>query len=275
MLIVILTVALLAAFILTSLPGITRSRLGDVFGHVFDPLVTSFQNTLTVFRGYFGAVSENERLRAEVLKLEEEKARLNLEILQNRNRLTAYEELKEALRLTTIFEDRQIHGAAVLNRELGPSFDLIRIKAGRVHGILPAADTTLPVIDQNMALIGRIHSSELTSSKVLPLIHEAFAVSAQVEGSYRASFRIRGDLELQEQGLCLADNIAEGISIRSGDRLVTSGDSGIYPEGILIGQVVEIRYDNGGNILHCLVRPAADFTDLRYVFVMTEPDDES
>ena len=37
MLIVLVTVALLAAFILTALPGTTRSRIGDFFGGIFVP----------------------------------------------------------------------------------------------------------------------------------------------------------------------------------------------------------------------------------------------
>ena len=275
MLIVLVTVALLAAFILTALPGTTRSRIGDYFGGLFDPLASGFQQGFSVMRGYFGAVSENRRLLLQIGKLEEEKANLNLQILQNLNIMRAYDELKEALKLTTVFEDKEIHGAAVINRELGQAFDLLRIKAGRLHGISPAGNLTLPVVDQNMALIGRVHSSELGSSKVLPLLHEAFAVSAQVEGSYRSSFRVRGDLELQEQGLCLADNIAEGIPVHVGDRLVTSGDSGIYPEGILIGTVMETIPDASGKTMSCLVAPAADFDHLRYVFVLSEPDHES
>ena len=275
MLIVLVTVALLAALILTALPGTTRSRIGDYFGGIFDPLVSNFQKGFSLIGGYFGAVSENRKLHRRIEELEEEKAGLNMQILQNLNKIRAYEEFKDAPKLTPSFEDKDIHGAAVINRELGPAFDLMRIKAGRVHGISPGANQTLPVVDQNMALIGRIHSSELMSSKVLPLLHEAFAVSAQVEGSYRSSFRVRGDLEWQQQGMCLADNIAEGIPIRVGDRLVTSGESGIYPEGILIGTVAEIIPDASGSIMSCLVIPAADFDDLRYVFVLADPDHES
>ena len=134
---------------------------------------------------------------------------------------------------------------------------------------------TLPVIDQDMALIGRVHSTEMTSSKVLPLLHEAFSVSARVEGSYRSSFRVRGDLELRTQGLCLADNIEEGTPVRLGDQLVTSGEGGAYPEGIAIGEVVEVRTDRYGKTVTCVVKPAADFDALRYVFVLMETGNES
>ncbi len=275
MVIVLISAGLLAAFILTALPGTTRSRLGDLFGRVFDPVVSVFQKSVNSSRAYFGAVSENKRLRDQIARLEEEKAKLNLRILQDEDKIRAYEELKDAFHLVTTFEDTYIQGAAVINRELGPLFDLFRIKAGRLQGLTAQAGRTLPVIDQDLALIGRIHSSEMTSSKVLPLLHEAFAVSARVEGTYRSSFRVRGDLELRQQGLCVADNIAEGTPVRVGDQLVTSGDGGAYPEGIIIGEVVEIRTDLHGKTVTCVVKPAADLDHLLYVFVLMERDHEA
>lgn len=275
MVIVLISAGLLTTFILTALPGTTRSRLGDIFGSVFEPVRSFFQKGLQSTGDYFGAVSENRKLKDQVSLLEEEMARLNLELLQNQDKLSAYEELKEALGLVRAFENRRVQGAQVINREMGPFFDLFRIKAGRLEGLSSQADLTLPVIDKNMALIGRIHSSELKTSKVMPLLHQAFAVSVQVEGSYRSSFRVRGDLELQDQGLCLADNIEEGTPIRLGDRLITSGDSGLYPQGLIVGQVVAIQRDIHGKVLTCHVQPAADFQDLGYVFVLLEEDHAS
>lgn len=275
MVIVLITAGLLTAFILTALPGTTQSRLGDYFGSVFEPVFSLFQKGLDSTRGYFGAVSENRRLKDRIEELEADQASLNLQILQNKDKIQAYEELKEALHLVTAFENKTIQGAEVTNRELGPLFDLFRIRAGRLAGISVDPEETLAVVDQNMALIGRVHSSELKTSKVMPLLHEAFAVSARVEGTYKSSFRVRGDLELQAQGLCLADNIGEGTPIRLGDRLVTSGDSGLYPEGLVIGEVVALQTDIHGRLLSCHVQPACDFENLRYVFVLLEPDDES
>lgn len=275
MLIVLVTVALLAAFILTTLPRTTRSRIGDYLGGLIDPLVMGFQRGVATVGGYFGAVSENRRLQAQIEALEREQAELNLKILQNQEKLRAYDELKEALKLTTVFEDKVIHGAAVINRELGPAFDLFRVKAGRTSGISLAGNQTLPVVDKHMALVGRVHSTELGSSKILPLLHEAFAVSVHVEGAYRASFRVRGDLEWKLAGFCVADQITEGIAVRAGDRLVTSGESGIFPEGILVGTVQGLIPDAGGQTMTCVVKPAVDFHDLRYVFIMMEADHES
>ncbi|HZK41590.1 MAG TPA: hypothetical protein VFD14_01330, partial [Clostridia bacterium] len=97
MVIVLISAGLLTTFILTALPGTTRSRLGDIFGSVFEPVRSFFQKGLQGTGDYFGAVSENRKLRDQVSLLEEEMARLNLELLLNQDKLSAYEDLKEAL----------------------------------------------------------------------------------------------------------------------------------------------------------------------------------
>jgi rod shape-determining protein MreC len=275
LLIVGVTVALLVTFILTALPGTTRSRIGDFFGRVFDPVTSVFQGGVDAVGSYFSAVSENRSLKTRLRELEEEGANLRLQITRDKDKVEAFEELKDALHLITHFEDTSITSAAILNREFGPGFDLFRVKAGRKDGISVSGNQTCPVVDQNIALIGRIHSTELSSSKVMPILHEAFSVSARVEGTYRSSFRVRGDLVLRQKGLCIADNIAEGTPINIGDKLITSGEGGVYPEGILIGEVVDVRTDAQGKMITCVVKPAVNLDDLRYVFVLMESADES
>jgi len=272
MVIVLVTVALLAAFILTALPGTTRSRIGDFFGQLFDPLTTVCQKGIDAVGRYFTAVKDSRDLKIRVSELEEEIGRLKREIAENQEKVKAYDELKTALNLLTRFENMTVRGAVVLNEEIGTYFDLMRIKAGRTHGVSAGGNTSYPVVDRNSALVGRIHSSEVNSSKVISLLHEAFSVSARVEGAYHSTFRVRGDLELRGKGLCLADNIPEGVPVKVGDRIVTSGEGGIFPSGIPIGEIVEVQSGGSDKMVTCVVRPDADFDDLQYVFVLMEND---
>ncbi len=275
MVIVLVTVALLAFFILTALPSTTRSRVGDFFGRVFDPLTTVFRKGVDAVGSFFTAVGDNKNLRIHVGELEEEIGKLKREIVENEEKVKAYEELKSALNLVTRFEDSRVQGAVILNDAMGPYFDLMRVKAGRKHGLHASDSQAYPVVDLNSSLIGRVHSSEVNSSKVMTMLHEAFSVSARVEGAYRSTFRVRGDLALREQGFCLADNIPEGAPIKIGDKIVTSGEGGIFPGGIPIGEVVSLRSSEEGKVVTCVIKPAVDFKNLSYVFILLEQDDES
>ncbi len=275
MVIVLVTVALLALFILTALPGATRSRIGDFFGRVFDPLASTFQKAIDKVGHFFTAVRDNKDLKIRIEELEEEVGRLSREINENKEKVKAYDELKDALNLVTRFDDSKVLGSVILNEELGPYHDLLRIKAGRKHGLDTSGNVSYPVVDRNSALVGRIHSSETFSSKVMPLLHEAFSVSARVDGSYRSSFRVRGDVMLREEGLCLGDNIPEGTPLKVGDLIVTSGEGGMFPGGIPIGEVVSLRSSEDGKIVTCAIKPICDFDSLTHVFVIMERDHES
>ncbi len=274
MVIVLVTVALLALFILTALPGATRSRLGDFFGRVFYHLTSAFRKAIDGVSGFFTAVGDNRDLKLRVEELEEEVGKLNREIIENQEKIRAYDELKDALNLITRFDDSKVIGSVVLNDEIGPYYDLMRIKAGRKHGLDAGGNISFPVVDQSSALVGRVHSSETYSSKVMSLLHEAFSVSARVEGSYRSSFRVRGDVALREEGLCLGDSIPEGVPVKVGDRIVTSGEGGIFPGGIPIGEVISVSSSEDGKVVTCVIKPACDFDTLQYVFVILERENE-
>jgi len=79
---------------------------------------------------------------------------------------------------------------------------------------------------------------------------------------------VRGTLDLKDQGLCLADQIPSGASLKPGDILVTSGVGGLFPAGIPIGTVVSVRTADTGSERQAVIEPFAGFDQLAIVFVM-------
>ena len=91
-----------------------------------------------------------------------------------------------------------------------------------------------------MNLVGRVIETSDTESRVLPLLHEGFAVAAKVNAVNGATFMVYGDAELKNRGLCLAKNIDPDARLEKGMEIVTSGDGGLFPEGIPIGVVESV-----------------------------------
>jgi rod shape-determining protein MreC len=268
--IVLVTVAILATMILTALPGSTRTIIADYFGRVFDPLVSFAQAGAKSAGNFFSAVSENRELKDEIAKLEIENSDLRQEIRVNEEKVKAYDELEDALNLKSRFKDYEIVGGKVINRSIGPMFDLFRINLGREDGIWVTSDRSYPVLDSQHNLVGRLYSSELGSSRVLPLLHEGFSISSKVSASAGNNFRVRGSVEYKNRRLCLADQIPEGTPVRVGDLIVSSGDGGLYPEGIEIGRVVEIINDSRSNAMQALIEPSSQLEELNYIFVLID-----
>ena len=55
-----------------------------------------------------------------------------------------------------------------------------------------------------------------------------------------------------------------------GDTIVSSGYGGVYPKGVVIGTVEQVNVDAEGGTQSALVKPAADFSHLEEVFVITD-----
>jgi len=79
---------------------------------------------------------------------------------------------------------------------------------------------------------------------------------------------VKGDLQLKNQGLCRLDNIFPDMDIAVGDTIETSGLGGIYPKGIIIGKVKEVRRKTNDLNRYAIIEPAVDFKRLEEVFVL-------
>ena len=52
--------------------------------------------------------------------------------------------------------------------------------------------------------------------------------------------------------------------------VVTSGKGGIFPDGLLVGYIVEVMSDESGLSDCAIVEPAADLDNVMDVFVITD-----
>jgi rod shape-determining protein MreC len=123
------------------------------------------------------------------------------------------------------------------------------------------------VLDVEMNLVGRVIESSDTESRVLPLLHEGFAVAGKVNEVNGATFMIVGDAELKRQGLCLVKGIDPDVRLEPGMEIVTSGDGGLFPEGVPIGVIESVDYSNPLDVKAAL-KPYSQIGKLEDVFIM-------
>ena len=166
-----------------------------------------------------------------------------------------------------MFSNYVIYGAAILSRESDEWFSTIRLNAGKADGIVLEEGNSYPVLDVEMNLVGRVIETSDTESRVLPLLHEGFAVAGKVNAVNGATFMVIGDAELKRQGLCLVKDVDEDVKLEPGMNIVTSGDGGLFPEGIPIGVIVSVDYSNPSEITATL-KPNSQIGRLEDVFIM-------
>ena len=64
-------------------------------------------------------------------------------------------------------------------------------------------------------------------------------------------------------------NIPRNSDIVEGDTIVTSGFGGVYPKGLMVGSVAEVKNDSGGLLEIAYIYTAVDFQKLEDVMIIT------
>ncbi len=71
----------------------------------------------------------------------------------------------------------------------------------------------------------------------------------------------------RKNGLLIMKRIDSELSVKKGDKVTTSGLGGIFPKGILLGEVTKVETDDYGLTKSAYIKPAADFTMLDHVVI--------
>lgn len=79
-----------------------------------------------------------------------------------------------------------------------------------------------------------------------------------------------GDYALMQDGLCKLSYFTEDVTLFTGDSVVTSGRGGAFPSGIVVGTVIELRSEAGGQSYYAVVDPSVDLSMLSQVFIIKD-----
>lgn len=172
--------------------------------------------------GYFGAVSRAQAL-AEQLDLAN--ARLRQSRLEAR-------ELAQLKKLLAVREPtrRVIAATRIAAAMSGGAVRSAMLAVGSSSGV--ARD--MPVIGSD-GLVGRTTETGRYSSRVLLITDSISRVPVIVERTGQAGLLAgRG-----EPTLLLVDRVGPDLPLRIGDRIVTSGDGGVFPPGLPVGRVID------------------------------------
>ena len=81
---------------------------------------------------------------------------------------------------------------------------------------------------------------------------------------------VEGDIELSDSGLIKLTHFKSDITVRDGDKIVTSNISDKYLQGILIGYAKDVEPDSNNLTQSGYLVPAVDFNNLQEVLIITE-----
>lgn len=263
----LVSLLLLAVIVIGALPGSPLHKGLRSIGSVASPVQRGVKHAGNTASDFWAAVTDGMAIREENEELRDEIARLQYQLTQYEEAGIKYEELRDAFHIRDTFSNYDIYGASVLSREADEWFAVVRIGLGTTDGVKMPEGDSFAVVDVEMNLIGRVIELEDNDSTVLPLLHEGFVVSGKVNEVNGIGVTISGDAALKSEGLCLVTGLSENETLEIGAEIVTSGDGGLFPQGIPIGVIESVDYSNPIAITATL-RPYADIASLNDVFVM-------
>ncbi|WP_017381183.1 rod shape-determining protein MreC [Paenisporosarcina sp. TG-14] len=211
---------------------------------VFDN-VDSLLNTYEENERLKGRLEEFAKLQADVNDLASENTRLR-EIVDKQDDLRDYEPIQ----------------ATVIARNPDQWEKKVILDKGEVHGV----KKNMAIITAQ-GLIGKvILTTPFTSSvELLSTQNPIYRVSAKVMGKKQAFGLIEGyDDERKE---LILKRIDSNIEIEVGQQVMSSGLGGIFPQGLLIGEITEVSTDDYGLTKMAYIKPAADFQLLDHVII--------
>lgn len=253
---------LLSAHMLTTgvRPRDSAARPGEVLLGVLSPVQNASAHLVEAahdfWHDYLALVDvqrENQQLRAELSRFQNERARLAELETENRH-LSELLDLREALGM------RAVAANVIGSDATGLSRTLI-LSAGSRSGLRAGM-----AVLSNQGVVGKLIATSGSSSRVLLIDDHNAALDAFDQRS-----RVRGIVAgVVDDGLTMK-YVGRSSDVKVGDEVVTSGLDGTFPRGLLIGEVSRIERQGPGLFVNVSVAPAVDFRRLEQVLVVTEP----
>lgn len=206
--------------------------------------------------GVLNTYSENKKLKTRLNEYASIQAEL-IDVGAENDSLREIIDKQENLR-----DYESIH-ATVIARNPDQWEEKIIIDKGEVQGI----EKNMAVVTEGGQLAGKIvNVTPFTSTvELLTTENRDFRVSALIPGK-KAAFGLIEGFDLTRNELIMK-RIDSSFEVEPGEKVISSGLGGIFPKGLLIGEVTEVSTDDYGLTKLAYIRPAAKFSMLDHVIV--------
>src|SRR4029453_6769692 len=227
-LIPILVIALVALAIL-ALPERTRSRVRIALGSLFLPLFGLAGSAQAAAERASQALTPRASLATRIRTLEEENRGLRMALAEAQTLVNENARLRDMLG-APVRRNWRLKSARVIGRDPVNWWQSVHIDIGLHHG----ATTNLPVLTAE-GLVGRIVECAALTSRVVLVGDPNCPVAAALADTGETGI-IRGASGGDIQAALVdLSYLSRNAVVRPGQRVVTSGQGGVFPAGIIVG----------------------------------------
>lgn len=223
------------------------------------PISSAGKWVSTPFRGFFSWMSDLGVSRGQLSELRDQNKEL-------RARVVALEETRlDNKRLSELINSTNAQGykgvtATVIGLPPSAWNQVIITDKGSKDGI----EINMPALGP-YGLIGQVIEVGPTYSRIRLLTDQKSGVASLIQRGRKTGITkgsISGDLML--------DFISAESTVTAGDVVLTSGLGGVYPKGLLIGEVLEVSKETNALYKSIKLTPANDISTVENVLILTD-----
>jgi rod shape-determining protein MreC len=220
--------------------------------------VTAVTSSVT---GYFQSIVSLRSAQTENDELKEQIQKLQVELQQKQDLAKENESLKALLQLKTEAK-YNVLPAQIIGRDPSLWFDSAIINRGSLDGV----KLNMPIVN-NGGLIGRVVSVSPITAQINLVTKEKSGLGGVIGelGDSNALGVVSGNgkRELLEMGY-----IPGTIEVKVGETVYTTGQDGIYPAGLKIGEIAEVHPGSATVTQQIFIKPSAKLHSMEEVAVL-------
>ena len=263
-----LLILIILLFISFVMMGFSQAKITIQFKSLAFAIFYPFQYTgtasITFVKDFFTSIQNNKELKRELVEtrklLEEfERTQYEFEEIKKEN-----ERLKRLIGIQSELEYETII-AEIVAKSPQNFYKTLIVNRGTKSGVRK----WMPVIAYQegvKCIVGKVIDVQPYSARITPLIEQTSYIGAMLKDS-RYSGILVGQSPISEN--CLIQYIDRRVEMKYGDIVVTSGMGGVFPKGIMIGEVVSVSKKRYGIFQEAMVQPKVNLGRLEEVYIIT------
>ena len=254
--------AVIVVSVATAVLSSVSSPISSLIGSLTTPVQGFFSGISAKFDSFNGSLASNRDLMDENEKLREENARLT-------EKLTGYEQselenkyYEQFLGIKDSNPDMLFQSANVSARDNTDPYCGFTVDVGLLDGVALHDPVITP-----LGLVGYISEVAPTYSKVTTILSPKLKAGGR-DSRTADDGVISGRADLASENKCYFYNLQRDCAVSIGDTVVTAGGS-IFPAGLIVGKVADIRQQSKDTSLYAVIEPYDRFDELKKVMIIT------
>ncbi|MBP3360989.1 MAG: rod shape-determining protein MreC [Clostridia bacterium] len=233
---------------------------------IFSPFLSLTSRAAHEIKDMQSYFTELKSYKEENTRLAEENADLKRSGLSVAEYKAENDRLKELLELQDEMEGRfRTTAALVVSYEPNNWFDTIVINKGKWSGI-----SVGDAVVASGGIVGKITEVGAGYSVISTMLNSENSIGVRIVRNGELAV-VEGDAELSKNKLCRMSFIEKAGGVNLGDLVETTGSGGVYPSGINVGTVKEIKAEN--SVQYAVIEPAVNVSELYEVLVISGGDE--